>query len=188
MSTALYYLTFFLLLDLLVKSEVLHPSLGYQASALKLKSTPTKNPSFNRPTRWRPAFPSIDSAVEKIYAPFLLASRIVRKPIRDVNFWGKALTIYGSYKVHQVKVRVQKRLLGHRKDISVEEMHKNRTEMMWNYLHEENSKRMVNLCIGMKGFYLKTGQFLGTRHDFMPEHYTVRSFGYYSLYNFCLNF
>ena len=38
----------------------------------------------------------------------------------------------------------------------------------YNQTHEINSRRMINLCLSMRGFCLKTGQFLGTRHDFMP--------------------
>ena len=41
-------------------------------------------------------------------------------------------------------------------------------------LHELNSARMVDLCLSLRGFYLKAGQFLGTRHDFMPSAYTSR--------------
>ena len=33
---------------------------------------------------------------------------------------------------------------------------------------------MVDLCLSLRGFYLKAGQFLGTRHDFMPSAYTSR--------------
>lgn len=31
------------------------------------------------------------------------------------------------------------------------------------------SDRMLKLCLDLRGFYLKSGQFLGTRHDFMPK-------------------
>ena len=44
----------------------------------------------------------------------------------------------------------------------------------WNEIHEINSQRMVKLCLDLRGFYLKTGQFLGTRHDFMPPQYTSK--------------
>lgn len=32
-----------------------------------------------------------------------------------------------------------------------------------------DSDRMLKLCLDLRGFYLKSGQFLGTRHDFMPK-------------------
>ncbi|CAN0359203.1 unnamed protein product, partial [Laminaria digitata] len=41
----------------------------------------------------------------------------------------------------------------------------------WNGVHELNSDRMLKLCLDLRGFYLKSGQFLGTRHDFMPKVY-----------------
>ena len=37
--------------------------------------------------------------------------------------------------------------------------------------HDVNSDRLVEMCIFLKGFYVKTGQFLGTRYDFMPRIY-----------------
>jgi predicted unusual protein kinase regulating ubiquinone biosynthesis (AarF/ABC1/UbiB family) len=33
---------------------------------------------------------------------------------------------------------------------------------------------MLNLCLSLRGFFLKSGQFLGTRHDFMPDEYTLK--------------
>lgn len=47
-------------------------------------------------------------------------------------------------------------------------------EQAWKELHEINSMRMLKLCTDLRGFYLKSGQFLGSRHDFMPEEYTSR--------------
>lgn len=175
-----YTFTMFLLLGFFVNSV---PSVGFRSTA-SLKVKPLNGSSIK--AGWQPALTSINEVVvDTIYSPIQLISRIIRKPIRDVNFWGKALTIYGSYKVHQVKTKVQSKLVGRRRGLNVnqiQEMCKNKTDEMYNYLHEENSKRMVNLCLGMKGFYLKTGQFLGTRHDFMPEHYTVYVASYFVFY------
>ena len=39
------------------------------------------------------------------------------------------------------------------------------------------SDRMLKLCLDLRGFYLKSGQFLGTRHDFMPKIY-LRKLGW----------
>lgn len=33
---------------------------------------------------------------------------------------------------------------------------------------------MLKLCLDLRGFYLKAGQFLGSRPDFMPTPYIVR--------------
>lgn len=37
-----------------------------------------------------------------------------------------------------------------------------------------NSDKMLKLCLDLRGFYLKAGQFLGSRPDFMPTPYIVR--------------
>ena len=47
-------------------------------------------------------------------------------------------------------------------------------QIEWDALHEKNSKRMLELCLSLRGFYLKSGQFLATRHDFMPRQYTSK--------------
>jgi hypothetical protein len=44
----------------------------------------------------------------------------------------------------------------------------------WDAEHERNSDKMLSLCLDLRGFYLKAGQFLGTRPDFMPMPYIVR--------------
>lgn len=41
-------------------------------------------------------------------------------------------------------------------------------EEVWAPQHEKAGKRMHALCIDMRGFYLKSGQFLGARGDFVP--------------------
>lgn len=84
------------------------------------------------------------------------ALSIARKPFRDLNFWGRTLRIYGSYKTQQLYNRLQR---------------KSPNDINFNATHEVNSRRMINLCLSLRGFYLKTGQFLGTRHDFMPLTY-----------------
>jgi len=87
-----------------------------------------------------------------------------RKPLRDLSFWFRAGHIYTSYKLNQASNVVRKRVF--KKSFADK---KNQT---WSHVHETNSQRMIRLCLSLKGFYLKTGQFLGTRHDFMPPHYT----------------
>lgn len=75
---------------------------------------------------------------------------------RDSSFWSRAAHIYLSYKTFQLNP------FG------------NQTDAAWEAIHEENSQRMIDLCLHLRGFYLKTGQFLGTRHDFMPRQYTTK--------------
>lgn len=41
----------------------------------------------------------------------------------------------------------------------------------WEAIHDINSNRMLELCLTLRGFYLKSGQFLATRYDFMPMKY-----------------
>lgn len=87
---------------------------------------------------------------------------------RRIEFWKRAGRIYSSYKIFQIQQFLQKRLPFLPKPSS------NDTESAWHKLHELNSDRMLNLSLTMRGFYLKSGQFLGTRHDFMPPEYTTK--------------
>ena len=108
-----------------------------------------------------------------ISAPIRVVHRLIRKPIRDLDFWGKVLQIYGSYKVSQI----HSRFIGVRSLLSKKNESGNggtNGSDMWGNVHEINSVRMMNLCLGLRGFYLKSGQFLGTRHDFMPPNYTSK--------------
>jgi len=104
--------------------------------------------------------------------------QIFRKPFRDANFWGRAIRIYSSYKLLQLKNGVTRpfyRGTGDNDMIDGQlEKFQGIMEGVWNTAHDVNSKRMIDLCLRLRGFYLKTGQFLGTRHDFMPTHYTDR--------------
>ena len=135
-------------------------------------STGASHTASRKVNKSLPKWLTIQSVIK---GPLIVASKVVGKPIRDVNFWGKALTIYGSYKVHQVKSKIGSSInVRGRRDPNWKEIKQNKTDEMWNFIHEENSQRMVDLCLGMRGFYLKTGQFLGTRHDFMPKHYTSK--------------
>lgn len=86
--------------------------------------------------------------------------------IRDVSFWMRSLQIYTSYKYAQYKNKIKNRIL-RRGDREL-------SNQTLAEIHERNSRRMINLCLGLRGFYLKTGQFLGTRHDFMPSLYTTK--------------
>jgi len=107
-----------------------------------------------------------------IYSPVRRAARIVRKPFRDFNFWARAFHIYGSYKLTQARTSLVNRY--RYRGVKFIEQDKNKfAEGLWDRIHEINSNRMMNLCLGLRGFYLKTGQFLGTRHDFMPQQFTV---------------
>ena len=93
-------------------------------------------------------------------------SSIIRRPFRDISFWSRAAHIYSSYKVNQIRGKLFKRVKSSTETAT-------KMDIVWERVHEINSRRMMNLCIHLRGFYLKSGQFLGTRHDFMPSQFTV---------------
>ena len=66
-------------------------------------STGASHTASRKVNKSLPKWLTIQSVIK---GPLIVASKVVGKPIRDVNFWGKALTIYGSYKVHQVKSKI----------------------------------------------------------------------------------
>ena len=41
-------------------------------------------------------------------------------------------------------------------------------DKLWNTRHEWGAEKVYNLCVDMRGFYLKDGQFLGARTDLVP--------------------
>ena len=81
------------------------------------------------------------------------------KPFRDISFWLRAATIYGSYKIYQAKINFSTHIL-HRHGFE-----KNET---WDRLHDLNSHRMVQLCLNLKGFYLKTGVLIKNKLFIFP--------------------
>jgi aarF domain-containing kinase len=87
---------------------------------------------------------------------------------RDLEFWKRSIEIFSSYKRFQFKQAVSNVALRLQGQALVND------ESRWNELHELNSDRMYNLCVDLRGFYLKAGQFLGTRYDFMPTQYTTK--------------
>lgn len=42
-------------------------------------------------------------------------------------------------------------------------------EELWTPQYQRAGEQMHSLCIDMRGFYLKAGQFLGARGDFVPQ-------------------
>ena len=85
--------------------------------------------------------------------------RRFRKFVRASEVFARAANIYGSYKATQVVAALHGR---------------ERRDRMYDKVHEQNSKRMLQLCLEMRGFFVKAGQFLSTRQDFMPEVYCRR--------------
>lgn len=73
---------------------------------------------------------------------------------RSAQFWKKAVYIYSRYKLTQVAAR------GKSDD---------RRAKMWAKRHEWGGRRVYDLCVSLRGFYLKDGQYLGSRRDFVPS-------------------
>ncbi|CEM06643.1 unnamed protein product [Vitrella brassicaformis CCMP3155] len=85
--------------------------------------------------------------------------------LRLLQFWMRVGVIYGSYKILQA----QSALLPLWSPDEANRQHTRDT--WWSAQHEKNSDRLLDLCLSLRGFYLKSGQFLGTRHDICPPPY-----------------
>ncbi|KAL6745164.1 hypothetical protein V8C86DRAFT_3151556, partial [Haematococcus lacustris] len=81
--------------------------------------------------------------------------------MRGAEFWRRATSIYGSYKLAQLRALV----LRHTRGMSAEQL----KHEVWLPQHEAAGQAMYQLCIDLRGFYLKAGQFIGSRADFIPE-------------------
>lgn len=128
--------------------------------------------SANRMHRFRPiafnkrpnlSFSQQHSEADRRQAP---------KLFRTIRFWKDVLHIFFSYKLHQARLRLRNIFLRVINREGKGELDAERDRRDWHNLHEKNSKRLLKICLSLRGFYLKTGQFLATRHDFMPIEYT----------------
>lgn len=82
---------------------------------------------------------------------------------RTLEFWRRAGGIYLGYKVQQARMAV---LDGMRKSQPrAQELHLED----WERHHRRAGADMYQLCIDLRGFYVKVGQFLGSRPDFVPK-------------------
>ncbi len=104
------------------------------------------------------------------------SNNVATLQLRNIHFWARAAQIYSSYKWFQLTDAIQNRsselAIFHKLNI-VSSRLTSRNERL-SALHEENSARIMRLCLDLRGFYLKSGQFLGTRHDFMPKQFTSK--------------
>eukprot|EP00898_Chlorokybus_atmophyticus_P001086 jgi/Chlat1/1979/Chrsp158S02284 len=78
---------------------------------------------------------------------------------RTREFWGRAVAIYGSYKVCQLKAALVKS--------DAERLR------LWEAQHQQAADAVYGLCIDLRGFYLKTGQFLA-KPDLVPMAWVKR--------------
>ncbi|CAI5494972.1 unnamed protein product [Closterium sp. Naga37s-1] len=73
---------------------------------------------------------------------------------RIVDFWRRAVLLYGSYKLCQVRVRLGR-------------LSKEQRRAAWEEQHERGAEILHSLCTEMQGFFLKAGQFLA-KPDMSP--------------------
>jgi len=73
---------------------------------------------------------------------------------RDLQFWSSVAPIYVRYKLTQIQAR----------RISSEKLR----DRLWASRHEWGAVKVYELCTRLRGFYLKDGQFIGSRADFVP--------------------
>ena len=79
---------------------------------------------------------------------------------RTTEFWLRASSIYLGYKTTQVKA-----LAAHVAGWGTDRINAE----VWDRQQERAASQMYALCVDLRGFYLKAGQFLGARGDFIPE-------------------
>ncbi|CAD7702937.1 unnamed protein product [Ostreobium quekettii] len=79
---------------------------------------------------------------------------------RTAEFWARASGIYLSYKVAQARARARG-ILGAQQEAIQRDL--------WEPHNQWAGQQLYNLCVDLRGFYLKAGQFLGARGDFIPE-------------------
>jgi hypothetical protein len=87
------------------------------------------------------------------------------RKITLISFFNKYTFNYiiSSYKSFQIKNGISKifkkgvRIFRRRKSVTNKEEEEEREKNKWDKLHEKNSDRMLNLCINLRGFYLKSG-------------------------------
>lgn len=82
-----------------------------------------------------------------------------RRARRSFRVARTGIRIYLAYKYTQRKVRGKPREV---------------REAAWERRHEQTAERLYRLAVDLKGLYIKTGQFIGTRSDVVPEPF-VRS-------------
>lgn len=80
----------------------------------------------------------------------------LRRLLRSLRVARAAIAIYVGYK------RTQRRARG---------LDPDRAAALWERRHEETAERLYDLAIALKGLYIKSGQFIGTRADIVPPAY-----------------
>jgi hypothetical protein len=68
---------------------------------------------------------------------------------RSTEFFGRVAHIYGAYKLTQLRAAVMRAQGRSQQDV---------TEQLWDGQHAWAGQQMYDLCISLRGFYLKVGQ------------------------------
>jgi predicted unusual protein kinase regulating ubiquinone biosynthesis (AarF/ABC1/UbiB family)/LysM repeat protein len=84
----------------------------------------------------------------------------IRNALRGAQFFAGFAVIYGSYKAAQLRAAALRASGASDDDIK---------RRVWDDQHAWAGDRMHALCVSLRGFYLKAGQFIGARGDFVPE-------------------
>lgn len=84
----------------------------------------------------------------------ILARELFPAHYRSLRFWSLVGPIYVRYKLTQHKVR---------------HMSEEQKAKEWAKRHEWGALKVYKLCTKLRGFYLKQGQELGSRSDFIPS-------------------
>jgi predicted unusual protein kinase regulating ubiquinone biosynthesis (AarF/ABC1/UbiB family) len=84
----------------------------------------------------------------------------IRNALRGAQFFAGFAAIYGSYKAAQLRAAALTATGASEDDVK---------RRVWDAQHAWAGDRMHALCVSLRGFYLKAGQFIGARGDFVPE-------------------
>ncbi|KAK9811448.1 hypothetical protein WJX72_004052 [[Myrmecia] bisecta] len=83
----------------------------------------------------------------------------VQSFLRTAEFWSRASGIYLAYKGCQLRSQL----------LTAKGWDKQRLEEeLWTPHHDWAGREMYSLAVDLRGFYLKVGQFIGARRDFIP--------------------
>lgn len=80
---------------------------------------------------------------------------------RSLQFWRLVLPIYCGYKKTQLALAFRKKSQAER-------------DKRWSKRHQWGAEKVYHLCVTLRGFYLKDGQYLGSRTDFIPAAWCER--------------
>ncbi len=87
-----------------------------------------------------------------------MAFDTVRRARRSARVARTGAGIYLGYKRTQRKVR---------------DLPQDQADSLWHSRHEKSAEDLYRLAVDLKGLYIKTGQFIGTRSDIVPAEYVA---------------